>query len=168
MKARKNNKAQKAYRDDYSHSISKSSLQHGPLQYVELEDYLSDEDGQTPQRLYFRPVPSALMLPIQEQGKPPLEKWTLMLQALAWCVVDPETRNPIMTKDEWEWMDIKLQQFAIGAILGIEFETDEDGEEDKIDKLELEQAREMEELAKDPNPLDETTGTDSLTHSTEN
>lgn len=163
MKARKS-KAQKAYRDDYSHSISKSSLQHGPLQYVELEDYLSDEDGQTPQRLYFRPVPSALMLPIQEQGKPPLEKWALMLQALSWCVVDPETRHPIMTKDEWEWMDIKLQQFAIGAILGIEFEIDED----EIDKLELEQAKEMEVLATDSNPLDGTTGTASPTPSTEN
>lgn len=165
MKARKS-KAQKAYRDDYSHSISKSSLQHGPLQYVELEDYLSEDDGQTPQRLYFRPVPSALMLPIQEQGKPPLEKWGLMLQALAWCVVDPETRNPIMTKDEWEWMDIKLQQFAIGAILGIEFETDMEGDEnDGKKELSLE---EIEQMEADPNPLEGTTGTDSPTPSTEN
>lgn len=164
--AKKRNRNTKKAGTDKSLSISKNDLDNGPLEYVELEDYPTD-DGH-PKRLYFRPCPTALRLPIEDGGKTPREKWNLMLDALAWCTVDPETRQPIMAAEEWNWKDIKLQRFAISAVLDISFEEKEDEDEDEeLDRLELEQVKEIEELAKDPNPFVETTGTDSPTTYTE-
>lgn len=144
--------SKRALKGSYYNSISKEDFKRPPLSYVELEDYTS-EDGQ-PKCIYFTPVPSPLMIDAQETGLPHMERWSRFLTAVAHCVVNPETYEPIMDKSEWEELDFQLQKRVVSAVLGADF----DNEDTDESVLTPEEEAKLKEIASDPNPLEETRG----------
>lgn len=151
--------SKRASKGNYTNSISKDDFKRPPLSYVELEDYTT-EDGQ-PKCVYFIPVPSPLMISAQETGLDHKERWSRFLAAVAHCVVNPQTYEPIMDKSGWEELDFQLQKKVVSAVLGVDFEESETDES----PLTPEEEAKLKEVMADPNPLDETHGSGSPTAS---
>lgn len=146
----------------YPFAVRKSDFENIVL-FAELEGLSTPE---VPKYLYFRPLPAALRVPIEDPAKSGKEKWDLMVNAVSIVAIDPDTGEPLMTESEWHQRDADTLKAAIGAVFGVSFGSDDDDDEDEPVLSPDEQDR-LEELAADPNPLDGTTGSGSPTLSTE-
>lgn len=150
-------KVNKAPKGQYPNALKKSDFEDVIL-YAELEGFSTPEE---PKYLYFRPVPAAVKVPMEDPQVTGIDKWNMMVNALALVVVDPDTGQPLMTEAEWHQRDVSTLKTAIGAIFGIKFGSDD--EDDDSEVLTPEEQARLEELAKEPNPLEETHGLDSHT-----
>lgn len=157
MRKPKKIKPKRASQGNYPNAVKKSDFDNIVL-YTELEGLSTPEE---PKYLYFRPLPAALRVPIEDPAKSGMEKWRLMVQAVSIVVIDPDTSKPLMTESEWHQQDSDTLRSAIGAVFGVSFGSDDD-EDDESVLTPDEQAR-LEALAAEPNPLGETIGSGSLT-----
>lgn len=154
-------------REQYENALTRSRAKNRPksLSYVAIDI----GDGEMA-NVYFTPIP-ATVLKLREVGLEPIAAFKIIIEVLAECVVEPSTGEPLFTQEEWEHEDPEFINKVTSAVMGIQFVNEsEAGEIPEGELIEVDDitASDLASLASDPNPLDATPGSDSLTISTAN
>lgn len=148
------------HREQYENALTLSKLKSRPkkISYVEIDI----GDGKTT-NVYFSPIAAADVVRFKDPALDGLQAVNLMIDLIAEKVVDPHTGEPLQGREEWAKEDIEFLSEIIGAVTGLQLAVEgEEVPEGEAVEIDID----IEALRNDPNPLDETVGSDSLTIST--
>lgn len=150
-------------REQYENALTRSRAKNRAKQLSFVEIDIGDGEMAN---VYFTPMPASI-LRLKEKGIDPLTAVNIILETLADCVLDPATGEPLMTFAEWQKEDTDFINNVTTAVMGIQLITDSEASD--IPPEEVIEVNENDiSLASDPNPLDATVGSSSLTTSTAN
>lgn len=140
-----------AGRGQYANALTREKAK-SRLSYAEID--LGDG---TPTNVFFRPAPADLMLKLQDPATPDKEKIEVTIEIISKCVVDPASLEPLMTVEEWVAEGLDFINIVASGVFGVQIIADDElGSNTKLTEDQL--LAQQEELAKEPNPLNETPG----------
>lgn len=116
-------KKRRAPLGNYPNALTLGHLKSPPkdLAYIDIEL----EEGEGTKRMFFRSLPAGIFVRLSNPDLLQHEQISLMLEALSRAVVNPETGNPLATREQWEELGMEKIYRLIGSIGDVVIGTDD-------------------------------------------